>query len=591
MSNITLEMILIAIVLAVLGALIINGSQKKKKRKVLFEENKAKYSEAQKLFDDTGDLLNRAEEISKNDESITLFNKWYKEYNAINVELGDLTTDYNEVTASFAKGKHKDFLEMNKSVSFKIEAFNEKIKTLNTHLSNYTNYELENTKIALELKTSLKEVENSFEVNLAIKDLYTDSFNAECNKVEYELTRFEDLQKLGDYTKARKHLKNATDLIDILENNYAIINNIFKLCSDLESNMSIIDNVTNLINERNFRLDQDEHLQNYTNLIEQKKEIEHALEDVTFDERITEEYVEQKEKELASINESIYNIKTSIEEQYSKIKVIEDHIAANQILFEQSDELVEGAIEELVEIAKLYQMPENKAIQKLENEVKRYNKFKEDYEILLDLVCDLKEDYESLATRFNKSNEFLKHFITNIKNAINGLRDIRTDEIKAVENIDDYKKSITTIEFYLSNEEHLNEMSIRLKNKLEEAYIKIENLDKSLNETPLNISEVRKLMLASETLIDELKILSEEEIKAKQLSQALICFANRFVDSTSSQDILSHAMTLYNNNNYTQVIKEIKQSIYNDFENAEALYNQIVSEIKYNTITNYIEGN
>ncbi len=587
MESLSLQMVLILIVLAVLGAFVIRYIVRKNKREELFKETQKKYEENKKLYADSGDALERAEQISKNEESIILFNKWYKEYKDIEVQLGDLESDYNEVLKSFEKGKHKDFLESNKSLGFKIEALNEKIALLHKRLFNYTSYELENTKIALDLKTALKEVQNGFELNLAVKEIYTQSFEHECEKVDRELTRFEDLQKLGEYPKARKHLKNATEFINTLEYNYSIIFNIQNLCSDLEANISIIDEVSSRISERKFRLDQDEYLQNYDSLKEQKILIEKEIEEFNFNDKISDDYVSSKEREIAEIQDSIFNIKKSIEEQYSQIKKIEEHINANEELFVQSDSLVAGALEERDEINNLYQMPDNKAIHKLEGEVARYNQFKKDYEVLLDLVYDLKESYDVLAGRVAKSNEFIKHFISNMQLAIEGLKEIRTDEIKALESIDAYKQQVTFIEFYLTNAEHIHQLSMPLTNLLAEAYSKIERLDQKLAETPLNISEVRKLTIASETLLADLEVQAEEEIKTRAQAQNLIKFANRFIEDKKSQDILSHAMTLYNNHNYQSVVKEIRQSVYNDFENPELLYKQIIEGSKYQTIEAY----
>ncbi|WOO87243.1 septation ring formation regulator EzrA [Mollicutes bacterium LVI A0039] len=587
MENFKVQAVIILVVVAILVIIVVRTTMRKKKREEDFAITKKKYSRIEELYADSGEALERAEQISKTDESITLFNKWYKEYKDLEMELVDLKTDYQEVEKCFVKGKHNDFLESNKSLGFKIEGLEEKIALLHKRLFNYTSYELENTQIALDLKTSLKEVQNGFELNLAVKEVYTESFEAECKKITYELTRFEDLQKQGDYTKARKHLKNATDFINKIDYNYGIITSILNACVQLATNIKIIDDVSKHISDRKFRLDQDEYLRNYDDLKGQKAAIEQEVLNFTFDEKITEVYVSEKEAELSEIQDAIFNIKKSIEEQYAQIKVIEEHILANEELFAQSDSLVIGALEERDEINSLYQMPENRAIQKLESEIHRYEKFKLDYEVLLDLVYDLKESYDILAARVAKSNEFIKHFITNMQEAIEGLKEIRTDEIKALESINSYKETVTFIEFYLSNAEHLHQMSMPLSNLLKEAYAKINRLSEMLEESPLNISEVRKLTIASKSLLNDLQTQAEDEIKTKAEAQSLIKFANRYVEDKKSQDILSHAMTLYHNHNYQSVVKEIRQSIYNDFENPEVLYKQVIASCKYQTIENY----
>lgn len=589
MENTNVQLLVILIILAAIGGFVIRFVIQKKKRVELLTKSAKDYEELKKVCDDINAGLERAEQISKTNDAIKLFNNSYKNYKDLEVELADFDTDYKEMENLAKKGKHKDFLASNKSINFKLDALKEKSAAQYKLVFNYTSYELENTSMALDLKESFKEVQNGFEVNLAYKEIYTKSFEDECDHVEYEFTRFEDQQKLGEYTKARKHLKNATDFINKLEHNYVIITNIINLCQQLEKNIEIIDQVSQHISDRKFKLDQDEYLKNYDELKVRKATIEEELEQTNFADKITDEFVAEKETELTELQEAIFNIKTSIEEQYSQIKIIEELIKTNEELLAQSDELVVGALEERDEINKLYQMPENKAIQKLETEVKTYEKFKKDYEVLLDLVYDLKESYDSLVARVTKSNEFIKHFMNNMQLAIVGLGEIRSDEIKALEHIDEYKREITIIEMYLSNNEHLHQLSNQTEAKLSEAYTKIENLSLLLDESPLNISDVRKLTVASESLLAELKKTAEKEIQDKANSESLIRFTNRYVEDTKSQDILSHAMTLYNNRSYQAVIKEVRQFIYREFENADLLYKQIIENTKYKTIKQFTE--
>lgn len=587
MNTKVIEIIAIVIILAFLGAFIIRTIIRKKKREELFKKVEKEFEETKKLYVDSGEALERADHISKNDESITLFNKWYKDYKEYELELHDLETDFEELLSVYSKGQHKVFLEVNKSFNFKVFALNEKIAELHKLLFNYTNYELENTKIALDLKKSYKELENGFELNLAVKEIYTPSFEAEAEKIERELTRFEDLQKMGEYPKARKHLKNATELINGIQQNYSIITTIASLCSSLENSINIIDEVSLRIRERNFRLDQDQYLERYSGLKKQKDEIILELESITFSERVSDDFITSKEREINEIQNSVLEIKNSIESQYSKIKVIEGHIQKNEELFEQNDKLIAGAIEECEQINQLYQMPENKHIQKLSSDIERYNQFKDDYEILLDIVYDLKEDYDSLAERIIQSNEFLIHFLVKLQSTIEGLKSIRIDEIKALENINNYKQSVTLIELYLVNNEHTHQMSNTLKNMLSDAYTKISVLSDLLEVSPLNITEVRKFNIAAERILTDLEKYAQQEIKTKKDSQLLIKFANRFIDDKKSQDLLSHAMTLYNNNNYQTVVKEIRQMIYNDFENPEVLYKDILKSNSFKTIEEY----
>lgn len=589
MENISIQLVLIAIIIAVLGAMIARTISRKKKRTEMFEETKKKYENIQELLLESNEGLERSEQISKNEDSITLFNKWYKEFKEIEVEMNDIDTDYADVVKAFERSNHKDFLALDKSVGYKIDSLTDRLKLLHQNLFNFTSYEFENTQIGLEIKGQLKELQNKFEINLKIKEIYTESFNNECEKIDSELIRFEDLQKSGDYTKARKHLKNATSLINQLEFNYDLLVNMIEYIDQLDTNISIIDQVREQITAKKFRLDEDEHLQNYDGLIAEKQGLEQLIDSLNFTDPIEEEFVQEEEKKLIAIQDEIFNIKKSIEEQYRQIKIIEENITMNEELLAQSDMLVTGALEERDEINRLYQMPHERAIQKLEIEVDRYVKFKKDYQVLLDLVYDLKEDYDSLVVRIRQSNEYIKHFITNIKLAIEGLGEIRSDEISALENIDSYKKRITTIDFYISTNNHSGLMSDLLREKMEDTYAKIGTLDELLKAEQLDISSVRKHKRASETLLSDLEKQAEEEIRAVAIAKNLIRFANRFIDDREAHDIISNCYTtlFYNSHNYEKIMSVIYNHLQDNFENHDALYRQIISESNYQTFSQF----
>ncbi len=587
MENINIQMVLITIVIGFLAIIIIRTIIRKNKRIEMHNITKTKYKEIQELMLESSDALERTEQISKNDESITLFNKWYKEYKSIEEDMNDIDVDYEELTRSFERAKHHDFLELDKSLGYKLDVIDERLRELHKRLFNFTSYELENTGLAIDIKSQLKELQNNFELNLKFKEIYTQSFEHECEKIESELTRFEDLQKMGEYTKGRKHLRNATDIINNIDFNYDVIINMINYITQLNTNIEIIDTVREQISDKKFRLDENQFLSNYEMLKAKKEDIAATVDELSFTTVIEDEFIQNNEEELVSIQDDIFNIKSSIEEQYAQIKIIEENIEQNEELFVQCKTLVDGALDERDEINELYEMPENRAIQRLEIEISRFEKFCADYEVLLDVVYDLKEDYTSLVNRVMQSNEYIRHFIINMKEAIEGLRSIRIDEIKALESIESYKSRITNVEFYISANDHLFKMSHGLSNLLTETYEKISQLEEMLNSQPLNISDVRKLTRACESMLNDIESSVDQEIKLRTNAQALIRFTNRFVEDTQTQNVVSHCMTLYNNKNYNGVVKELRQFIHSNFENPETLYEQIIGDCMHMHYSSY----
>lgn len=580
--------VIIAIIGFICAAIFVTFKKREKKeRDKLYELTKSRLEKLNTTLISSAEALQRTEQISKSDDTIKHYNKWKTEFNDIETEINDLRSDYLDVEKIYEKGKHNDYLAANETLGFRFDTMEEKLGLLHTRLYNFTSYELENTEIALDLKTQLKELESDFERVLSVREIYTESFEKECSIVENELRLFEDNQKLGDYTKARKYLKNATDLINNISYNYDVITNMINYIGVLDNNIKIIDEVSERISEKKFRLDQDEYLQNYDQLKVEKTTIEDEINELRINIEISDEFVRNHELQLENLQTAIFNIKNSIEQQYSQIKVIDSHISSNKEYLDQCDLLVNGAIEERDEINRLYEMPSSRPIQKLETEIERYEKFKEDYYILLDIVYSLNEDYATLVERVTQSHEYIKHFITNVKQSLDQLKEIRIDEINALESIDTFKREITQIEFYITAQEHYYQMSTNLADSLNDGLNKIEQLDQYLNTAPLNITEVRKLKRSSETIIADLKVAAEKEIADKELANLLIRFISRFVDSKDAENVMQHCRTIYSKHDYKRVNTEGVNFLKSKFQNHEALFEQIKTQVDYQTFNQY----
>lgn len=589
MSTIKVAVVIAVIIIVAAVVFVVIKKREKKVRDDLYNKTKKRLDTINANLSSSAEALERTEIISKSDDAINHYNTWKNEYADIETQVKDLQTDFADVDKTYQKGTQKDFIAANETINFRFDAMDEKLGFLHTRLYNYTSYELENTEIALDLKDQLKELQADFEKTLSLREIYTETFYHECNIIENELRHFEDLQRSGDYTKARKYLKNATDLINNVSYNYDVITNMIDYIEKLDKNIQIIDEVSMRITEKKFRLDQDEHLRNYEKLKTTKQAIEQVISELRVNIEISSEFIRTNELQLEEIQQGILNIKHSIEEQYSQIKIIDTNMEKNKEYLAQCEVLVAGAIEERDEINRLYEMPSSRHIQKLESEISQFEKFKTEYSILLDIVYDLKEDYTKLVERIEQSNEYLIHFMNNIKQSLVDLKEIRIDEIEALESIDSYKNQITKIEFYITAQDHYYQMSRKLAENLNDTINKIAALEQHLLSSPLKISEVRKLKIASETLIADLKVLSEQEIKDKELATLIIRFISRFVDSDDTRNVMMHCRTLYLNHDYSRVASEGEIFIKTRFENGEILLEQINQQAIYQTFADYCE--
>ncbi len=581
--------IAIIVIIIILISYFIIKNNKKKERSKVYTETIESYQKTQKLELNVLDSLQRAKKISKNDESIKLYNLWLSEFQEVQVSIEELNIIDLELQELMNKNKHKDFMKLEIQFSSKVAHSSEKLEGLHEKLYNFTNYEMENTQIAIELKEQLKELQKNFANNLQSYEIYDMSFAKQIEEITYELNKFEYLQKNGEYTDAREHLKSGTASINFIHLNYDVLNNSYVYLKEMNVNLEIIQQVRNGIKDLNFQLDIDNLQNDIDQIINEKQIFSEKIKIYTFNEEISKEQIDSNEKELLEIENKIFTIKNKIEEQYKVIKEIALKIDENKQLLDLCDTLIFGATEEKSEIEDLYQIPELKAIKKFDEEVSRFKKFQDDYKLLLSVIYELKEDYLTLHNRIDQSNSYLKIFIDKIEKAIIDLKLIREDELNARLEIKVHKEKIMTLELYLRHYDHYYRRSDNLVSEMKEMLEKLDQLDLELNNSPLNISEVRNINNAINNLIQSIIKDSEKEIKYRIGGEKLITYCNQFIDEHDTYSLISHINSLFLNSEYTRVIQEIKSFLNSELSNGEEVYKNIVSKVQIESYKSFSE--
>lgn len=565
------------------------GKYKSSTSKKAHEEMKVKLDQITELESKLIESLERTKKISKNVESIALYNEWYSEFEKTEETVQRMRELDIEAIAKLHEKRFEKFKEIQDKFNLIYEQVEKVLVALLDKMENFTGYELENTQIALKIKQQIKELQHDFNLNLQVLDTFEPKFKEAMSELIAKLSNFEDVQKFGDYKTAREILRETSEDVGQAEFNYNVILELFAYVNEIEHNINIVNQVDVEITKMNFALD----IPNLESVLNNAVNVNEGLkaEILKFDFKmdLENENLEAKEKKLVEIDESIEDLKTTIEKQFEVIVKIDFLLTENEKLIGMTTELIAGAVAEKEEITNLYQVPSMPQIDKLEKEVEIFSKFREDYAVLHDVIFNQKENYDQSLKRVEQSYAYLSKLLMNLEKAVTNLKDIRTDELIARETIEDKFKGLYQIELYLRSNDHYYEQSDNLKAMYAEAKEKLDKLVVLLNATPLEITEVRKLDTAVGKLIIEIIHVVETEIKLRLGAEKLIIYSNRFIDVPNSQTIIMMANNLYNNRDYKAVIRELNTFLVKTIPNGDDIYKNLVQKISIKTFDEYFK--
>lgn len=530
--------------------------------------------------------LKQCEKISKHEDTIKLLNVWKTEFIDISIKKETIDSQLKELMEfenTSQIGKYKNLAEI---IQPDLEYLMNLMKSFFEKINNYTEFERENKRIALALKDDSKEINQIFDQNLKLLDVYNDSFLECFSDINFMINEFEDLHIKGDYVKARNILKNAKKTIESLQNNLDVLINY--------NNQSLLFHETLTKYEKKIEeIKEKEYVKYYPKVIKEIKKLKKEAknnEDNLYKIKISPNYfnneIETYETQFIVFKENFEIIIDKLDVDFKIIENIDEIKIKNENSIKVSQELLDGALEEKEVIEKLYNLTNIEQLTKIEKEKEIFDKFVLDYEKLLKIIQD-KDSFENSEQKIIQSNKYLNRFLSNIKESIKALEAIRSDEVQIIENLDKYKKVNIRMKLYLKKYDHEDKMSSELKISLEEIDEKLKELEKALNPSPLDILYIRNLDSILTKLYGNTIELMERDIKQKIGGQRLIIYFNRFVLKEELFKYHQHFITLYNSNQHKQVIKEIHRKLVELNPNGEILYKNIVSTVE---IDNFSKG-
>ncbi|MGL5020909.1 MAG: septation ring formation regulator EzrA, partial [Mycoplasmatales bacterium] len=351
--------------------------------------------------------------------------------------------------------------------------------------------------------------------------------------------------------------------------------------TQLDADIKITFKIRNEVKNIGFELNISDFDAKMNGFMETKDHLIAKITKFNFDTILEPSVREQLHGEITELDTQITQFKDIIEEKFTFISEIIALKDNNSKLIEVTKILIDGARDEKDSIIKLYELSEIKQLTKIDDEIKLFNSFLDDYDKLIEIIYSAREDYASLKSRITQANKFLIRVIKNLEVSIKELKAIRSDELSCRERIIDFDLKVVEIDLYIRKYQHTYKTSSYINAMIEEFSNKLTLLKKELNNEPLNITTVRNLNDSVASIIN--KLIDEElekNIKQRIGSELILKYISRFNKSEGMDTTIGRLNNLYSGHEYKSLLQEGYQILLNaDSIKGPAIYKGIVSEV------------
>ena len=499
------------------------------------------------------DELSRVKQLNMTGQTEELFDGWRQGWDEIvAVQLPDveeLLFDAEEYTDKFRFNKTKEILSKIEQVLTETE---EKIEQILKELNELVGSEEKNRE---EIQALQEEYRNSKKQLLAYRHTYGHTAKHIENildKLSEQINQFNELTEQGNYLDAREIvLSLAQEMKDV---SYKM-ETVPKLITDCEnvlpSQLSELEAGYVEMKDQGYTLDHIEVEKEVASLKETLLQFNNNLEDLQVEE----------------VEEGLQEIKVKVESLYD---LLEKEVHAKHFVQQYRDQTTEGLIK-----AK----EDNDEIQSEVSIVKQgYHLHDADLSTPSEIdkkIIQLSKRHEMLmhkeetnATAFSNLSDELKE-IRNGLEELNQqqsefsvyLQNLRKDELATREKIQELKKKVAEASRMISKS-NVPGLPADYKDLLDEVHRKIEQVNASLTEKPLNMKFIQETLLGAEDTVDHFYSKTVDLIENVLLSEKIIQYGNRYRSKYSSvRDGLQSAEEAFRQYDYRKALEEAATTI------------------------------
>ncbi len=568
---------IILIIVLIIIAIGLNIYLKKKQFKVLKTENDQYLDNLKDLKNKILKELSRCETICKNDETKQLLKGWYKEYEEVNSKLDDVFRLDDDLVAN--EDNKKQYKELSSEFKKEAEYIEQYLIQLHTKLKNYTDFELENTNMALTLKEELRDVNTLFDNKIKVFEVYNEGFEELTKDIRVKVNDFEKKQKFGDFPAARKFLKEGNEILEVVKDSVEYLVKYYELSMAMDKKLTDLN--TKKDEMLSYKLENltGSLTENIDKFNKSKENVNAKIEVVSL---IDSESIKKLFVDLENVNLNLDNYFVGVDIDHSSILYINEVRKLNEEKISLIEDIILGTKEERKNVQVLYDISEIPQFDDVEKEEEKFNLFKKDYSELNTLIENEEKSIEPYKENIAQASAYLDRVIKKLKNNVLEIKNISNDELEISDKLELYKKEVIKLNLYLREYKHLECLNRSLEITYKDVQVKITELEEELNKDTIDISFLRITDNIINRLLTDLIKDIQTDIKQRLGVEKLSTYYNRFVNNEDRLRYSKHFTSLYSDRNYRQILKEVHDLLKKMNPRGDVLYKDVVNTIEVN---------
>ncbi|CAN7259931.1 septation ring formation regulator EzrA [Rossellomorea sp. LjRoot5] len=499
------------------------------------------------------DELSRVKQLNMTGQTEELFDGWRQGWDEIvAVQLPDveeLLFDAEEYTDKFRFNKTKEVLSRIDQVLTDTE---KKIEQILSELNELVGSEEKNRE---EIQALQEEFRNSKKQLLAYRHTYGQTakhMEAVLDKLSEQIKQFNELTEQGNYLDAREIVLSLAEEMKMVAYKMETVP---KLITDFEnvlpSQLSELEAGYVEMKEQGYTLDH----------IEVDKEVASLKETLqNFNKNLEELQVEEVEA-------GIQEIKVKVESLYD---LLEKEVHAKHFVEQYRDQTTEGLIKakednddiqsEVSIVKQGYHLQDadlstpSEIDKKIIQLSKRHEMLMHKEETNATAFSNLSDELKEIRSGLEELNQQQSEFSVYLQN-------LRKDELATREKIQELKKKVAEASRMISKS-NVPGLPADYKDLLDEVHRKIEQVNASLTEKPLNMKFIQETLLGAEDTVDHFYTKTGDLIENVLLSEKIIQYGNRYRSKYSSvREGLQTAEQAFRQYDYRRALEEAATTI------------------------------
>ncbi|MGG3915035.1 septation ring formation regulator EzrA [Rossellomorea vietnamensis] len=499
------------------------------------------------------DELSRVKQLNMTGQTEELFDGWRQGWDEIvAVQLPDveeLLFDAEEYTDKFRFNKTKEVLSRIDQVLTDTE---KKIEQILNELNELVGSEEKNRE---EIQALQEEFRNSKKQLLAYRHTYGQTakhMEAVLDKLSEQIKQFNELTDQGNYLDAREIVLSLAEEMKIVAYKMETVP---KLITDFEnvlpSQLSELEAGYVEMKEQGYTLD---HIEVDKEVASLKETLQH------FNKNLEELQVEEVET-------GIQEIKVKVENLYD---LLEKEVHAKHFVEQYRDQTTEGLIKakednddiqsEVSIVKQGYHLHDadlstpSEIDKKIIQLSKRHEMLMHKEETNATAFSNLSDELKDIRSGLEELNQQQSEFSVYLQN-------LRKDELATREKIQELKKKVAEASRMISKS-NVPGLPADYKDLLDEVHRKIEQVNASLTEKPLNMKFIQETLLDAEDTVDHFYTKTGGLIENVLLSEKIIQYGNRYRSKYSSvREGLQTAEEAFRQYDYRKALEEAATTI------------------------------